>query len=100
MEFSRLVSSRYSVRSFTKQKVDRNTILEILEAARMAPSAVNYQPWHFIVITNPENLTDIQEVYPRNWFREAPVCILFCPEHIQSWKRNRIEKILPMWMSQ
>lgn len=88
MEFSDVIRRRYSVRSFTSEKVDRNFILDILEAARMAPSAVNYQPWHFIVICEPENLADIQEAYPRNWFREAPVCILICADHSQSWKRK------------
>jgi nitroreductase len=88
MELDDVIRHRYSVRSFTDEKVDRNFILEILEAARMAPSAVNYQPWHFIVVTEPENLADIQEVYPRNWFREAPVCILICADHSQSWKRR------------
>ena len=88
MEFDDVIRRRYSVRSFTREKVDRNFILEILEAARMAPSAVNYQPWHFIVMSEPENLADIQEVYPRNWFREAPVCILVCADHSQSWKRK------------
>ncbi|HZL11414.1 MAG TPA: nitroreductase family protein [Prolixibacteraceae bacterium] len=88
MEFDKLITSRFSVRSFTDQKVDRTTILEILEAARMAPSAVNFQPLHFVVITEPKNLTEIQKVYPRNWFREAPVCIVICSDHLQSWKRK------------
>jgi nitroreductase len=88
MEFDDVIRHRYSVRSFSSEKVDRSFILEILEAARMAPSAVNFQPWHFIVITDPENLVDIQEVYPRNWFREAPVCIVVCSDHRQSWKRK------------
>lgn len=88
MDFDKLIAKRFSVRSFTEQKVDRNTILEILEAARMAPSAVNFQPWHFIVITDPKNLAEIHEVYPRNWFREAPVCILICSDYSQSWKRK------------
>ncbi len=88
MEFDNVIRHRYSVRSFTSEKVDRNFILEILEAARMAPSAVNYQPWHFIVITETENLAELHEVYPRNWFKEAPVCILICADHSQSWKRK------------
>lgn len=88
MEFDKLIRIRFSVRSFTNQKVDRKIILEILEAARMAPSAANYQPWHFIVITQPENLAEIQEVYPRTWFKEAPVCIVICSDHLQSWKRK------------
>ena len=88
MEFDDVIRHRYSVRSFTNEKVDRSFILEILEAARIAPSAVNYQPWHFIVITDSENLADIQEVYPRSWFREAPVCIVVCSNHDLSWKRK------------
>jgi len=88
MEFDQVISSRYSVRSFTGQKVDRNTILEILQAAHLAPSAVNFQPWHFIVVTEPENLIDLHDVYPRNWFKEAPVCIVVCSDHSLSWKRK------------
>jgi nitroreductase len=88
MKFDKLITSRFSVRSFTDQKVDRVFILEILEAARMAPSAVNFQPWHFIVITEPGNLTDFKEVYPRTWFKEASVCIVVCSDHLQSWKRK------------
>jgi nitroreductase len=88
MEFDKLIDKRFSVRSYTSQKIDQSIILEILEAARLAPSAVNFQPWHFIVITNPENLTDFQEVYPRAWFREAPACIVVCSDHSKSWKRK------------
>lgn len=88
MNFNKLIISRFSVRSYTSQTVDREIILEILEAARMAPSAVNYQPWHFIVVTEPENLAELLEVYPRSWFKEAPVCILICADHRQSWKRK------------
>lgn len=92
MEFSKLIASRFSVRSYTKKPVERSLIFEILEAARLAPSACNYQPWHFLVLTEPDNLSDFQEVYPRNWFREAPVCIVICSDHSHSWKRKSDEK--------
>lgn len=88
MDFAQVISRRFSVRSYTNQKVDRSLILEILEAARLAPSAVNFQPWHFIVITEQENLTDFQEVYQRAWFKEAPACIVVCSDHSKSWKRK------------
>ncbi|MBV5315754.1 MAG: nitroreductase family protein [Prolixibacteraceae bacterium] len=88
MEFDKLIASRFSVRSYTRQKVERNLVLEILESARLAPSAVNFQPWHFVVITDPENIADFQEVYPRAWFQEVPVCIVVCADHSQSWKRK------------
>jgi len=54
----------------------------------MAPSAVNYQPWYFIVIVEKEDLTVFHEVYHRAWFKEAPVCIVACADHTQSWKRK------------
>ena len=88
MNFHELITKRFSVRSYTNQKVDRQIILDILDAARMAPSAVNFQPWHFIVINDPAKLVEFQEVYPRNWFREAPACIVACADHRQSWKRK------------
>jgi len=88
MKLIDLITNRFSVRSYTDKKIEKNLILEVLEAARMAPSAVNYQPLHFIVITEKEDLASIHEVYPRNWFREAPVCIVVCADHTQSWKRK------------
>lgn len=88
MKFDDLITSRFSVRSYTSEKIDRSIILEILEAAHLAPSAVNYQPWHFIVITEEADLRSLHEVYQRNWFKEAPVCIVVCADHLQSWRRK------------
>lgn len=86
--FNTLITSRFSVRSFTEKKVTEETILEILDAARMAPSAVNFQPWHFVVVSESEPLAAIHQVYHREWFREAPVAIVVCADHLQSWKRK------------
>lgn len=88
MTFDNLINKRFSVRSYSSQKVDKQLLLEILEAGRLAPSAVNYQPWHFIVITEEEDLKSIHEVYHRTWFREAPVVIAVCADHSLSWKRK------------
>lgn len=88
MEFNQLIQQRFSVRSYSAKKVERKVLLEILDAARMAPSAVNFQPWHFIVIDESDQIAKFQEVYPRNWFREAPACIVVCADHEKSWKRK------------
>lgn len=54
-DFYELVSKRQSCRKFdTERTVDRETISRILEAARLSPSACNAQPWHFIVVDEPE----------------------------------------------
>jgi nitroreductase len=88
MKFSELAIKRYSVRKFKSQTIEKRKLTAVLEAARMAPSAVNYQPWHFIVIQDPENLKKIQKTYHRDWFKTAPVVIMACADHSQSWKRG------------
>jgi nitroreductase len=88
MKFSELLIRRYSVRQYKKQPVEKRKLTQVLEAARMAPSAVNYQPWHFIIVQKPENLEKLQKTYPRDWFKTAPVIILACADHSQSWKRS------------
>lgn len=50
MFFLELTKKRYSVRSYTSQEVEKEKLDYILECARYAPSAVNKQPWQFIVI--------------------------------------------------
>ncbi len=56
MSFMELANNRQSDRSFTKQEVSRKDLLKCLQAAQLAPSACNSQPWKFIVIDNPELL--------------------------------------------
>lgn len=50
MDFLELAKKRYSVRSYTSQEVEKEKLDYILECARYALSAVNKQPWQFIVI--------------------------------------------------
>ncbi len=51
--FSELVKSRRSIRKYLDKKVSRDEIIKCLEAARLAPSAENVQPWRFVVIDEP-----------------------------------------------
>ena len=88
MNFTQLIEERFSVRKYKDKKIDRELILKILEAGRMAPSAVNFQPWHFIVIEEKKVLEEIQTAYSRNWIKEAPVIIVVCADHELSWKRR------------
>jgi len=88
MEFKRVIQERFSVRNYRDQPVAESLILELLEMVSLAPSAVNFQPWHFIVITEKERLQEIWPVYHRQWFQTAPVVIVACVNHEQSWKRS------------
>ncbi|MCZ3366082.1 MULTISPECIES: nitroreductase family protein [Methanobacterium] len=51
MEFFDLVKNRRSVRKYKDQHVNKEDILKILDAANWAPSAMNWQPWEFIVVS-------------------------------------------------
>jgi nitroreductase len=80
--FSELVKSRRSIRKYLDKKVSRDNIEKCLEAARLAPSAENVQPWRFIVLDDAELLTNFTReafsgIYlPTKFARKAPVIIV------------------------
>lgn len=83
-----LAERRCSVRSFTKQAVPEELLAYVLEVARLAPSAVNFQPWTFIVVRDSALLERLSAAYSREWFRSAPACIVVCGHHGESWHRR------------
>lgn len=62
MDFETLVRTRKSVRGYTSDPVSRQTIDEIVELAKIAPSSMNTQPWHIHVLTG----APLEEVRRRN----------------------------------
>jgi nitroreductase len=87
MDFIKLARERYSCRNYKQINVEEDKLNLVLEAGRIAPSAVNYQPWYFIVAQG-ENLENVRSCYHRDWFRTAPMCIVVCADHSRSWKRG------------
>ena len=88
MSFLELVESRYSVRGYLDKKVERDKLLQVLEAGRLAPSAVNFQPVHLYVLEEKADREKLYEVYGRDWFKESPVIIAICGDHAKSWNRK------------
>lgn len=82
-----VIKKRCSIRQYTSTPVEPEKLNYLLEAIRMAPSAVNFQPWYFIVIREPEGCARIRECYEREWFATAPMYIIACADLSQSWKR-------------
>jgi len=78
MDFLELVRSRYSVRAYQPQAVEEEKLEEVLEAARMAPTAVNYQPIQFIVIHTAGREEEMRRIYDKDWFVSAPIVICGC----------------------
>lgn len=54
MEVKEAIEKRRSIRRFKKGEIDNNIVEDILDCARMAPSAKNRQPWYFVVVRNKE----------------------------------------------
>lgn len=82
-----IISQRRSVRKYANQSIDKQIIIEIIESARLAPSAVNFQPWKSYVCQSEEAKQIVRDSYPREWFNAAPLYILACGDGEQSWKR-------------
>lgn len=88
MNFLELVKARKSERDYTSQEVEQSKLDYILECARLAPSAVNFQPWHFLIVKSEEAKDKIKECYNREWIKTAPMYIVVCGDTSQSWKRK------------
>lgn len=62
MDFFATVKRRRSIRRFTDQTIPHEDIISIIEAATLAPSATNEQPWHFIVIRDNETKNTLRDI--------------------------------------
>jgi len=82
MTFQQLVKNRRSIRRYLEKPVEREKILTCIEAARLAPSADNVQPWRFLIIDDPELKAKFaQEVFSGIYFiskfaAKAPVLVM------------------------
>lgn len=90
--FSDLAKSRFSSRKYLDKAVEKEKIIMVLEAARIAPTAANLQPFCFYVYQSPVELEKIRNVYHRAWYKEAPVVIVACADHSKSWVRASDKK--------
>jgi nitroreductase len=92
MTFIELVKARQSVRNYKPNLQSKELLEQVLEAARLAPSAVNKQPWKFIVVTESALLKQLYSFYNRDWIETAPACIVVCGDHAESWHRAKDDK--------
>lgn len=84
--FLSLVQNRQSVRGYLPQPVERDKIESCIEAARLAPSACNAQPWTFVVVDNAKlknqlaDLTADRWLPLNHWTKQAPVHVAIVVE--------------------
>jgi len=87
VEFLELVQKRYSVRGYKPDTIDEKKLEQILEAARLAPTAANKQPFQFLVLRTAGKEAELRRLYDRAWFAQAPVVICACGIPAQAWVR-------------
>lgn len=86
MDFLELAVSRYSVRDFSDRPIEPEKMERILEAAKVAPTAVNYQPQKLYVVQSPEAVTKLAAIRP---LFGAPAAVIVCYYDTLSWKNSR-----------
>ena len=81
-EVIKLLKERRSIRKYQKKEIPENVIEGIIDCARFAPSAMNIQPWEFIVITEEKMRKRIADITDYGKFiADAPLCIaIFCKD--------------------
>ena len=73
------IMTRTSIRAFTDQPVDEATVEKILRAGMSAPTAVNRQPWAFVVVNEREQMERLREVHPyAQMLKTAQFAIVVC----------------------
>ena len=83
MEKLDFILDRRSIRRFTNQKIDKSQIKTMLTAAMYAPSAVNMQPWHFVVIDDPAMMEKIMEIHPyARMLQSASHAVVVCGDEL------------------
>ena len=83
-----LLGQRYSVRSYKPDPVENDKLQQILEAARLAPTAANRQPFQIIVIHTRGREDELSRIYTRPWFVQAPIVICICAITDKAWVRR------------
>jgi nitroreductase len=88
VEFRNLIEKRYSVRAYKPDPVEDEKLTQVLEAARLAPTAANRQPFQLIVVHTAGREAELERIYGRDWFVQAPVVICACGVPTQGWVRR------------
>jgi nitroreductase len=87
------IRQRRSIRSFTDKPVPDDIIRELLEAARLAPSASNRQPWRFIVVTDPKERAKLRRIcWDQAFIEQAPVVFVCCADLTAYAQPSRLKR--------
>jgi nitroreductase len=87
VDFTTLVESRYSVRSYKTDPIEKKKLQKVLQAMRLAPTATNRQAFQFIVVHTKAREEELKRIYRSDWFTQAPLVVCACGIPAENWVR-------------
>lgn len=91
MEVYDTIKARRSVRAYEDREIPDGVLTKILDAGRLAPSANNRQPWHFIVVKDREKRAALSGGKYAHFLKETPVVVVGCGDSEASPKWHQID---------
>ncbi len=88
MEFNAVIENRYSCRAYKPEAPTTELIESLIGKALLAPSAVNKQPYHVLILNTESALEKVRKAYNRPLFVSAPVVLLVSANQNQGWVRS------------
>lgn len=92
MDFLELAQKRYSARGYKPDPVEDSKLQAVLEAARIAPTAANCQPFQIILVRTHGREAELKRIYQREWFIQAPLVFCICALPKEGWVRSLDQK--------
>jgi nitroreductase len=96
MEVFEAIRKRHSVRSYLPDEVSSEKMEKILEAARLAPSAGNIQPWHFIVVSSQQKRKKLSKGRYAKFLAESPIVLVGCGDKKASPNWHTVDTAIAM----
>jgi len=86
LDFFEVIRNRRSIRKYQDKSVEKEKLQKILEAARLAPSAMNRQPYKLIVVSKKDILSKMNSACNQDW--KAPIMIAMVSIPKEAWVRD------------
>jgi nitroreductase len=87
MDVLETLRTRYSVRAYHPDPVEEEKLQLVLEAARLAPTAANRQPFRLLVLHTAGREAELGRIYSRTWFTQAPLVLAVVAVPGEAWQR-------------
>jgi len=86
LEVYEAIKNRRSIRKYQQRVVEKEKLMKVLEAARLSPSAMNRQPYAFVVTADHETIHKISSACNQKW--DTPIIIVVCAFPEEAWVRD------------